>query len=95
MTVYTHVTYSIIPIHANPPLHHLLSPLPLMFSARPKHSYKILCPNLVKEPIKPEKAAEVILNHIALPEDQFRLGKTKVQNRKERLSGTMMKLPTK
>ncbi|XP_026481139.1 myosin heavy chain, muscle-like isoform X14 [Ctenocephalides felis] len=43
-----------------------------------KLRYKILCPHLVKEPIKPEKATEVIIQHIDLPSDQFRLGKTKV-----------------
>lgn len=45
-----------------------------------EHSYKILCPHLVKEPIKPEKATEVIIQHIDLPSDQFRLGKTKVSS---------------
>ena len=32
----------------------------------------------MRDPIKPEKAAENILNHVQLPDDQYRLGKTKV-----------------
>ncbi|XP_055702075.1 myosin heavy chain, muscle isoform X32 [Phlebotomus papatasi] len=43
-----------------------------------KLRYKILCISLIKEPCKPEKASEIILNHVQLAEDQFRLGKTKV-----------------
>uniref|UniRef100_A0A1B0CWW7 Myosin class i heavy chain n=1 Tax=Lutzomyia longipalpis TaxID=7200 RepID=A0A1B0CWW7_LUTLO len=43
-----------------------------------KLRYKILCLSLIKEPCKPEKASEIILNHVQLAEDQFRLGKTKV-----------------
>ncbi|CAK1554519.1 unnamed protein product [Leptosia nina] len=44
----------------------------------PKRRYKILCPNLVKEPISPEKATEKILEHTGLDSESFRLGKTKV-----------------
>lgn len=46
-----------------------------------KHSYKILCIKEInaKEPIKDEKCAPLILDAVQLPEDQFRLGKTKVQ----------------
>lgn len=44
----------------------------------PKRRYKILCPNLVKDPISPEKATEKILEHTGLDAESFRLGKTKV-----------------
>uniref|UniRef100_A0A336MJ45 CSON000536 protein n=1 Tax=Culicoides sonorensis TaxID=179676 RepID=A0A336MJ45_CULSO len=41
--------------------------------------YSILYPQIAnKEPLKPEKAAQLILDYIQLPDDQFRLGKTKV-----------------
>ncbi|XP_039753055.1 myosin heavy chain, muscle isoform X7 [Pararge aegeria] len=43
-----------------------------------KLRYKILCPNLLKEPITPEKASEKILEHTGLDSESFRLGKTKV-----------------
>ncbi|XP_026760994.2 myosin heavy chain, muscle [Galleria mellonella] len=43
-----------------------------------KHRYKILCPNLIKEPITPEKATEKILEQTGLDSESFRLGKTKV-----------------
>ncbi|XP_066262127.1 myosin heavy chain, muscle isoform X31 [Euwallacea similis] len=43
-----------------------------------KLRYKILAASLVKEAPTPEKAAEVILDHIALDKEQYRLGKTKV-----------------
>lgn len=46
----------------------------------PQHSYKILCHKKIVEPCKPEKSAEIILDHIALPEDQFRLGNSKVES---------------
>lgn len=41
--------------------------------------YKILCPNLIKEPISPENATKKILEHTALDSESFRLGKTKVE----------------
>ncbi|XP_050101317.1 myosin heavy chain, muscle isoform X7 [Anopheles aquasalis] len=43
-----------------------------------KLRYKILCPHLIKEPCSPEKVAQIVLAHIQLPEEQFRMGKTKV-----------------
>ncbi|XP_058057230.1 myosin heavy chain, muscle isoform X6 [Anopheles bellator] len=43
-----------------------------------KLRYKILCPQLIKEPCPPEKVAQIVLAHIQLPEEQFRMGKTKV-----------------
>ncbi|XP_066140623.1 myosin heavy chain, muscle isoform X21 [Euwallacea fornicatus] len=43
-----------------------------------KLRYKILAASLVKEAPTAEKAAEVILDHIALDKEQYRLGKTKV-----------------
>nr|XP_026492057.1 myosin heavy chain, muscle isoform X6 [Vanessa tameamea] len=43
-----------------------------------KLRYKILCPNLLKEPITAEKATEKILEHTGLDSESFRLGKTKV-----------------
>ncbi|KFB49247.1 myosin heavy chain, isoform N [Anopheles sinensis] len=43
-----------------------------------KLRYKILCPHLIKEPCPPEKVAQIVLTHIQLPEEQFRMGKTKV-----------------
>lgn len=46
------------------------------------HSYKILCINLVKDVAKPEKASAMILqDHLKMPEENFRLGKTKVSKR--------------
>lgn len=33
--------------------------------------------------MKPEKAAKIILEHIALPEEQYRLGNTKVLKQKK------------
>lgn len=41
--------------------------------------YKILCINLVKDVPKPEVASQIILSHIQLPEENYRMGKTKVQ----------------
>uniref|UniRef100_A0AAG5DRQ1 Myosin heavy chain n=1 Tax=Anopheles atroparvus TaxID=41427 RepID=A0AAG5DRQ1_ANOAO len=43
-----------------------------------KLRYKILCPHLIKEPCPPEKVAQIVLAHIQLPEEQFRMGRTKV-----------------
>lgn len=43
-----------------------------------KHSYRILCINLVKDVQKAEQAAKIIMEHIQLPEENYRLGKTKV-----------------
>ncbi|XP_035909621.1 myosin heavy chain, muscle isoform X42 [Anopheles stephensi] len=43
-----------------------------------KLRYKILCPQLIKEPCSPEKVTQIVLTHIQLPEEQFRMGKTKV-----------------
>ncbi|XP_052864968.1 myosin heavy chain, muscle isoform X5 [Anopheles cruzii] len=43
-----------------------------------KLRYKILCPQLIKEPCPAEKAAQIVIAHIQLPEEQFRMGKTKV-----------------
>lgn len=46
---------------------------------KPQHSYSILYPQLSsKEPMKIEKAAQLVLEYIQLPDDQYRLGKTKV-----------------
>lgn len=45
-----------------------------------KNRYKILCIKKIVEPCKPEKSAKIILDHIGLPEDQFRLGNTKVHH---------------
>ncbi|XP_055547311.1 myosin heavy chain, muscle isoform X24 [Wyeomyia smithii] len=42
-----------------------------------KLRYKILCPQLIKDHT-PEKACQIILSHIQLPDEQFRMGKTKV-----------------
>ncbi|XP_030752193.1 myosin heavy chain, muscle isoform X46 [Sitophilus oryzae] len=43
-----------------------------------KLRYKILAASLIKDSMTPEKAAEVILDSIALEKEQYRLGKTKV-----------------
>lgn len=40
--------------------------------------YKILCINLLKDVAKPEVAAQIILTHLQMPEENYRLGKTKV-----------------
>lgn len=51
-------------------------------SLKINNSYSILCPQIVnKDPIKVEKAAQLILDFIQLPDDQYRLGKTKVHPR--------------
>jgi len=43
-----------------------------------KLRYKILVAQQVKDDTAPEKAAKIILDHVALESDQFRLGHTKV-----------------
>ncbi|XP_065090271.1 myosin heavy chain, muscle isoform X32 [Ochlerotatus camptorhynchus] len=43
-----------------------------------KLRYKILCPQLIKDPCSPEKACQIILTQFQLPDEQFRMGKTKV-----------------
>lgn len=43
-----------------------------------QHRYKILCPQQIKDPCTPEKACQIILASIQLPDEQFRMGKTKV-----------------
>ncbi|XP_048519420.1 myosin heavy chain, muscle isoform X9 [Dendroctonus ponderosae] len=43
-----------------------------------KLRYKILAPSSIKASTTPEKAAEIILDAIALEKEQFRMGKTKV-----------------
>lgn len=43
-----------------------------------KNRYKILCIKKLVEPIKPEKTAQIIIDHINLPDDQYRMGNTKV-----------------
>lgn len=48
-------------------------------SPKTQNSYSILYPNLAaKEPMKLETAAQLVLEYIQLPDDQYRLGKTKV-----------------
>lgn len=42
------------------------------------NSYQIMCPTKLKDCSTPEKAAKIILEHLDIPEDQFRLGNTKV-----------------
>lgn len=37
-----------------------------------------MCPKKLIGVENPKKAAEIIINHIDLPDDQFRLGNTKV-----------------
>lgn len=51
--------------------------IPLTYK-KTQHRYKILCINLVKDVAKPDAAAKIILDHIQLPEENYRLGKTKV-----------------
>lgn len=53
---------------------------PSITKTKKKHRYKILCIKKIPKDAKPEKAAQIILEHVGLPEDQFRLGNTKVQN---------------
>ncbi|XP_037817629.1 myosin heavy chain, muscle isoform X36 [Lucilia sericata] len=43
-----------------------------------KQRYQIMCPKLLKGVDKPMKATEIIIKYIDLPEDQYRLGNTKV-----------------
>lgn len=40
--------------------------------------YKILCINLVKDEPKPEVVAQTILTQLQMPEENYRMGKTKV-----------------
>lgn len=40
--------------------------------------YKILCINLIKDTPKPEVASQIILTHLQMPEENYRMGKTKV-----------------
>ncbi|CAH2096536.1 unnamed protein product [Euphydryas editha] len=69
-----------------PKLHRLVFVFPFhicrhhyyLFRVLLERRYKILCPNLIKEPITPEKATEKILEHTGLDSESFRLGKTKV-----------------
>ncbi|XP_005176298.1 myosin heavy chain, muscle isoform X18 [Musca domestica] len=43
-----------------------------------KQRYQIMCPNKLKGVDKDTKATQIIIEHIDLPADQYRLGKTKV-----------------
>lgn len=43
-----------------------------------EHRYKILVAQQIKDDTAPEKAAKIILDHVGLESDQFRLGHTKV-----------------
>lgn len=45
------------------------------------NSYKIMCPKLLVGVDKDKKATEIIIRFIDLPDDQFRLGNTKVYHR--------------
>lgn len=45
---------------------------------KPPYSYKIMCPKLLQGVEKDKKATEIIIKFIDLPEDQYRLGNTKV-----------------
>lgn len=45
-----------------------------------KRRYKILCIKKLIEPITPEKATKVILEHLNMEEDRYRIGATKVLN---------------
>lgn len=47
--------------------------------------YKILAASKIKDSFTPEKAAQVILDHIQLDPEQYRMGKTKVQFNKTQL----------
>lgn len=40
--------------------------------------YKILCISLLKDAGKPEVASQIILTHLQMPEENYRMGKTKV-----------------
>lgn len=44
----------------------------------PPTRYKILCAHLIKEPIEPQKAAQIILDNISIDSEQYRMGHTKV-----------------
>lgn len=52
----------------------------LCFSILQQNRYKILCANAIKDGMDPKIATELILDAIALEQDQFRLGATKVQS---------------
>lgn len=55
----------------------------LKLSLKPPNpnSYKIMCPKLLVGVDKDKKATEIIIRFIDLPDDQFRLGNTKVYHR--------------
>lgn len=65
---------------------HILQKLEINKSKLPNNSlyllnhrrYKILCINLVKDVPKPEVVAQIILTHLQMPEENYRMGKTKV-----------------
>lgn len=46
------------------------------------YSYKIMCPKELKGVEKDIKATEIIIRYIDLPEDQYRIGRTKVDRKK-------------
>jgi len=50
-------------------------------TTKPPYSYKIMCPKQLKGVDKDKKATEIIIKFIDLPEDQYRLGNTKVYDR--------------
>lgn len=53
----------------------------MMFVLHPiekNHRYSILCATKLKQPITPEKAARVVLEHLDIDAEQYRFGSTKV-----------------
>lgn len=50
-------------------------------TTKPPYSYKIMCPKLLQGVDKDKKATDIIIKFIDLPEDQYRLGNTKVYRR--------------
>lgn len=45
-----------------------------------KTRYKILCANKIKDNMDPEKCAEIILEAANVPTEQYRMGRSKVQD---------------
>lgn len=45
-----------------------------------ENRYKILCANKVKDNMDPQKAAEIILDAANVPTEQYRMGRSKVQD---------------
>lgn len=73
-----------IPIctHKNPLSHFVIHTNPntnvIVLARLNQRRYKILCIQLIKDQPKPEIASQIILTHLQMPDENYRMGKTKV-----------------